>query len=95
MARAAFVMDRLMHVLGLHGKSFLPMLVGFGCTVPGIYATRTLENEDDRKLTGFLVPMMSCGARLPVYTDLCRRVFSAIRDGLSLPCTSWASCWRL
>jgi ferrous iron transport protein B len=67
MARAAFVMDRLMHALGLHGKSFLPMLVGFGCTVTGIYATRTLENEDDRKLTGFLVPMMSCGARLPVY----------------------------
>jgi ferrous iron transport protein B len=67
MARAAFVMDRLMHALGLHGKSFLPMLVGFGCTVPGVYATRTLESEDDRKLTGFLVPMMSCGARLPVY----------------------------
>ena len=67
MARAAFVTDRLMHALGLHGKSFIPMLVGFGCTVPAIYATRTLENEDDRKLTGFLVPMMSCGARLPVY----------------------------
>lgn len=67
MARAAFVMDRLMHVLGLHGKSFLPMLVGFGCTVPGIYATRTLENREDRILTGLLVPMMSCGARLPVY----------------------------
>ena len=67
MARAAFVMDRLMHALGLHGKSFLPMLVSFGCTVPGIYATRTLESEDDRLLTGLLVPMMSCGARLPVY----------------------------
>jgi len=67
MARAAFVMDRLMHALGLHGKSFLPMLVGFGCTVPAIYATRTLESEDDRVLTGLLVPMMSCGARLPVY----------------------------
>jgi ferrous iron transport protein B len=67
MARAAFVMDRLMHALGLHGKSFLPMLVGFGCSVPGIYATRTLENEEDRRLTGLLVPMMSCGARLPVY----------------------------
>jgi len=68
MARAAFVMDRLMHALGLHGKSFLPMIIGFGCTVPAIYATRTLENEDDRKLTAFLVPLMSCGARLPVYT---------------------------
>ncbi|MFO7742038.1 MAG: ferrous iron transport protein B, partial [Anaerolineae bacterium] len=67
MARAAFVMDRLMHALGLHGKSFMPMLIGFGCTVPAVYATRTLENEDDRKLTGFLVPMMSCGGRLPIY----------------------------
>lgn len=67
MARAAFVMDRLMHALGLHGKSFLPMLVGFGCTVPAFYATRTLENEKDRILTGLLVPFMSCGARLPVY----------------------------
>jgi len=67
MARAAFVMDRLMHALGLHGKSFLPMIVGFGCTVPAIYATRTLENERDRTLTGLLVPFMSCGARLPVY----------------------------
>jgi ferrous iron transport protein B len=67
MARAAFVMDKLMHALGLHGKSFLPMLVGFGCTVPAIYATRTLENKKDRILTGLLVPFMSCGARLPVY----------------------------
>jgi len=67
MARAAFVMDRLMHALGLHGKSFLPMLVGFGCTVPALYATRTLENPKDRILTGLLVPFMSCGARLPVY----------------------------
>ena len=67
MARAAFVMDRLMHALGLHGKSFLPMLIGFGCTVPALYATRTLENENDRILTGLLVPFMSCGARLPVY----------------------------
>jgi len=67
MARAAFVMDRLMHTLGLHGKSFLPMLVGFGCTVPAFYATRTLENEKDRILTGLLTPFMSCGARLPVY----------------------------
>jgi ferrous iron transport protein B len=67
MARAAFVMDRLMNVLGLHGKSFLPMIVGFGCTVPALYATRILENEKDRILTGLLVPFMSCGARLPVY----------------------------
>jgi ferrous iron transport protein B len=67
MARAAFVMDRLMRGVGLQGKSFLPMLVGFGCTVPAIYATRTLDNERDRILTAMLVPFMSCGARLPVY----------------------------
>lgn len=70
MARAAFVMDRLMHGLGLHGKSFLPMIVGFGCTVPAFMATRTLDNEKDRILTGLLVPFMSCGARLPVYVLL-------------------------
>lgn len=67
MARAAFVMDRFMHFLGLHGKSFLPLIVGFGCSVPGIFATRTLENEKDRIITGLMVPFMSCGARLPVY----------------------------
>jgi ferrous iron transport protein B len=67
MARAAFVMDRLMHLLGLHGKSFIPLIVGFGCNVPGILATRTLENRRDRILTGLLVPLMSCAARLPVY----------------------------
>ncbi len=67
MARAAFVMDRAMHLIGLHGKSFIPMLLGFGCNVPSIYATRTLENEKDRVLTALLVPLMSCGARLPVY----------------------------
>jgi ferrous iron transport protein B len=67
MARAAFVMDRLMNALGLHGKSFLPMLIGFGCSVPAFYATRTLENRKDRILTALLIPFMSCGARLPVY----------------------------
>ncbi len=67
MARAAFVMDRAMHAMGLHGKSFIPMVLGFGCNVPGIYATRTLESWRDRVLTSLLVPLMSCGARLPVY----------------------------
>jgi ferrous iron transport protein B len=67
MARAAFVTDRFMNLLGLHGKSFIPMILGFGCGVPAIYATRTLENERDRILTGLLVPLMSCSARLPVY----------------------------
>ena len=67
MARAALVMDRLMRKLGLHGKSFMPLVVGFGCSVPAIYATRTLENQRDRILTGLLTPFMSCSARLPVY----------------------------
>ena len=67
MARAAFVMDRLMHAIGLHGKSFIPMLLGFGCNVPAIYATRVLENPRDKALTALLIPLMSCGARLPVY----------------------------
>ncbi len=68
MARAAFVMDRFMRVIGLPGKAFIPMLVGFGCTVPAIMATRTLTNKRDRYLTVFMSPFMSCGARLPVYT---------------------------
>lgn len=67
MARAAFVMDRFMRVIGLPGKSFIPMLVGFGCNVPAIMATRTLENQRDRTLTIMMNPFMSCGARLPVY----------------------------
>jgi ferrous iron transport protein B len=67
MARAAFVMDRLLRKLGLSGKSFIPMLMGFGCNVPAIMAARTLENEKDRRLTIILTPFMSCGARLPVY----------------------------
>ena len=67
MARAAFVMDKAMHSIGLHGKSFIPLLLGFGCNVPAVYATRTLENKKDKILTSLLVPFMSCGARLPVY----------------------------
>jgi ferrous iron transport protein B len=67
MARAAFIMDRLMHRIGLHGKSFIPMLIGFGCSVPAIMATRTLENRRDRLTTMLVVPLMSCGARLPIY----------------------------
>ncbi len=67
MARAAFVMDRLLRAIGLPGKAFLPMLVGFGCNVPGIMAARTLENERDRTMTVLMNPFMSCGARLPVY----------------------------
>ncbi len=86
MARAAFVMDRLMHLLGLHGKSFIPLIVGFGCNVPGILATRTLESRRDRILTGLMVPLMSCAARLPVYVIFAAAFFpqnaSAVIFGL-------------
>ena len=67
MARAAFLMDRLMNRVGLHGKSFIPLLIGFGCSVPAIMATRTLENRRDRLTTMLVAPLMSCGARLPIY----------------------------
>ncbi|HNF94608.1 MAG TPA: ferrous iron transport protein B, partial [Anaerolineales bacterium] len=67
MSRAAFVMDRFMRIVGLHGKSFIPMILGFGCAVPAIYATRTIASRRDRVLTALLVPLMSCSARLPVY----------------------------
>ncbi len=70
MARAAFVMDGFMHKFGLHGKSFIPMLLGFGCTVPAIMATRTIESERDRLTTILVLPLMSCGARLPIYSLL-------------------------
>ena len=67
MARAAFVMERFMLMLGLHGKSFLPMLIGFGCSVPAIMATRILENRRSRFTTIMVIPLMSCGARLTIY----------------------------
>ena len=81
MARAAFLMDRVMHALGLHGKSFIPMLMGFGCSVPAIMTTRTLESSRDRILTILVVPFMSCSARLPVYL-LIAGTFFARRAGL-------------
>ena len=68
MARAAFIMDRLMHRIGLHGKSFIPMIIGFGCTVPAILATRTLDSRRDRLLTMLVLPLMSCGARFTIYS---------------------------
>ncbi|MBN2582065.1 MAG: ferrous iron transport protein B, partial [Planctomycetes bacterium] len=68
MARGAFIMDRLMHKIGLHGKSFIPMLIGFGCTVPAIMATRVLESRRDRLVTMLVLPLISCGARLPIYS---------------------------
>ncbi|MDT8303321.1 MAG: ferrous iron transport protein B [Sedimentisphaerales bacterium] len=67
MSRAAFIMDRVMHKIGLHGKSFIPMLIGFGCSVPAIMATRILENKRNRLTTMMAIPLMSCGARLTIY----------------------------
>jgi len=67
MARAAFIMDRIMHKIGLHGKSFIPMLIGFGCSVPAIMATRILENRRSRLTTIMVIPLMSCGAKLTIY----------------------------
>ena len=77
MARAAFLMDKIMHLIGLHGKSFIPMLMGFGCNVPAIMATRTLESEKDRILTILITPFMSCSAKLPVYIVLAGTFFAA------------------
>ena len=77
MARAAFLMDKVMHLIGLHGKSFIPMLMGFGCNAPAIMATRTLESEKDRILTILINPLMSCSARLPVYVLLAGTFFGA------------------
>jgi ferrous iron transport protein B len=67
MARAAFIMDKIMHRFGLHGRSFIPMIMGFGCNVPAILATRSMRNKGDRILTMLIIPFMSCSARLPVY----------------------------
>jgi ferrous iron transport protein B len=85
MSRAAFVMDRFMRVVGLHGKSFIPMILGFGCAIPAIYATRTIASRRDRVLTALLVPLMSCSARLPVYV-----VFSLAFFGAHAGTVIWA-----
>lgn len=67
MARAAFIMDKIMHKMGLHGKSFIPLIMGFGCNVPAIMASRTIENRKSRLVTMLINPLMSCSARLPIY----------------------------
>lgn len=76
MARAAFITDKFMRSIGLSGKAFIPMIIGFGCSVPAIMSARTLESEKDRKLTALLVPLMSCNARLPVYALFASVLFS-------------------
>lgn len=79
MARAAFIMDKALHSIGLSGKSFVPMLMGFGCTVPAVMASRTLENEKDRRLTIMLTPFMSCSAKMSVYSLFIMAFFSKSR----------------
>ncbi len=81
MARAAFIMDRLMHKIGLHGKSFIPMIMGFGCNVPAIMATRTIESRKSRLITMLIIPFMSCAGRMPVYV-LIAGAFFPRRAGL-------------
>ena len=75
MSRAAFIMDKIMHKMGLHGKSFIPLIMGFGCNVPAILATRTIENRNSRMITILINPLMSCSARLPVYLLLAGAFF--------------------
>ena len=81
MARAAFIMDRIMHKIGLHGKSFIPMLIGFGCSIPAIMATRILENRRNRLATMLVIPLMSCGARLTIYALLIPAFFAPAMRG--------------
>ena len=82
MARAAFITDRLMHKIGLHGKSFIPLIMGFGCNVPAIMATRTIENKNNRLLTILINPFMSCSARLPVYILVIGAIFPGFQGTL-------------
>ena len=82
MARAAFIMDKLMHKMGLHGKSFIPLIMGFGCNVPAVMATRTIESRRSRIITMMVLPFMSCSARLPIYIMIAGTFFS-------LQCRSW------
>jgi len=84
LARAAFTLDKIMHsIVGLHGKAFIPMILGFGCGVPAVMATRTMENESDRLLSMMLIPFMSCTARLPIYSIFIGAFFAA-NEGLIL-----------
>jgi len=82
MARVAFIVDKLMHKIGLHGKSFIPMLMGFGCNVPAIMATRTIENKNDRMVTMLILPFMSCSARYPVYVLIISAFFTAYKGSI-------------
>ena len=95
MARVAFVMDRMLRKIGLSGRSFVPMLIGFGCSVPAIMATRTLASDRDRKMTILLTPYMSCSAKIPIYAVFCRGVFCKISGaGHDWPVCRRNDSWR-
>lgn len=84
MARAAFIMDKLMHKMGLHGKSFIPLVMGFGCTVPAVMATRTIESRKSRLITILILPMISCSARLPIYIMIIGTFFAVKYQSLAM-----------
>jgi len=84
MARAAFIMDKFLHIFGLHGQSFLPLMVGFGCSIPAVMAARTLKNPKDRIITILVTPLMNCGAKLPVHILLAGTFFSACAGNMVL-----------
>ena len=84
MSRAAFIMDKLMHGMGLHGKSFIPMIMGFGCNVPAIMATRTIESRNSRLITMLVIPFMSCSARLPIYIMIIGAFFASYQSVIML-----------
>ena len=88
MSRVAYVMDNIMGKVGLSGKAFLPMILGFGCTVPAIMATRALETEHDRRKTMIVTPFMSCSARLPIYVLFSDMFFRNVRRRWRFPCMS-------
>lgn len=98
MARAAFVMDRIMHKMGLHGKSFIPMLIGFGCSIPAIMATRILENRRNRLTTIMVIPLMSCGAKLTIYMLIIPAFFAdkvLVRAGIFTVRTQALMLWLI
>jgi len=84
MARAAFLMDRVMQSLGLHGRSFIPMMMGFGCNIPAIMAARSIDGEKERMITILISPLISCGARLPVYVLIAGAVFGTVHAGTAI-----------
>ena len=84
MARAAFIMDRLMHLMGLHGRSFIPLIMGTGCNVPALQATRTIEARTDRFITILVTPLVSCSARLQVYILIAGTFFAPVRAALAI-----------